>query len=130
VPQAGRPIECSDSVTGHVRFATAVGTLVYSGGGDPRLPKERLEAFGAGTAVVLDDFRRLEIVRAGKRETVKGAQDKGHRAEVAAFLQAARGEAEPPDAASYLASTRLTLALAESLRTGVAVSPGKRVASD
>jgi hypothetical protein len=48
-------------------------------------------------------------------------QDKGHRAQIAAFLGAARGDGPPPDVDSYLASTRLALALAESLRTGAAV---------
>ena len=92
VPQPGRPIECSDSFSAHIRFARAVGTLVYSGGGDPQLPKERLEVFGGGVAAVLDDFRRLTIHRGGKRHEWKSAQDKGHRAEVARFLAAVRGE--------------------------------------
>jgi predicted dehydrogenase/threonine dehydrogenase-like Zn-dependent dehydrogenase len=118
VPQPGRPIECSDSFTAHIRFGNAVGTLVYSGGGDPKLPKERLEVFGGGAAAVLDDFRVLTIHRAGKRRQWKSSHDKGHRAEVRRFLAAAAGEVEPPTARSYLDSTRLTLALASSLRTG------------
>jgi len=118
VPQPGRPIECSDSFTAHIRFATVVGTLVYSGGGDARLPKERLEAFGGGAAAVLDDFRVLTVHRAGKRREWKSSHDKGHRAEIRRFLATVAGEAEPPTARSYLDSTRLTLAFAHSLRTG------------
>ena len=49
-----------------LRFANgAVGTLVYTGSGDPRLPKEHVETFGGGLAAVLDDFRRLELYRVG-----------------------------------------------------------------
>jgi predicted dehydrogenase/NADPH:quinone reductase-like Zn-dependent oxidoreductase len=118
VPQRGRPLVCSDSFSAQIRFTRAVGTLVYTGGGDPQLPKERLEVFGGGVAAVLDDFRRLTIHRGGRRRAWKSAQDKGHRAEVARFLAAARGETAPPAVASYLSSTRLTLALAESLRAG------------
>jgi predicted dehydrogenase len=118
VPQPGRPIECSDSFSAQIRFASGVGTLVYSGGGDPRLRKERIEAFGGGVAAVLDDFRRLDVYRARKQHTLKGKQDKGHRAQLARFVEAAGGLAEPPSAASYLRSTRATLALAESLRAG------------
>ena len=118
VPQPGRPIECSDSFTAHIRFGNAVGTLVYSGGGDSKLPKERLEAFGGGAAAVLDDFRILTIHRGGKRRQWKSSRDKGHRAEIRRFLAAAAGEVEPPPARSYLDSTRLTLALASSLRSG------------
>ena len=118
MPQPGRPIHCSDSFTAHIRFGTAVAALVYSGSGDPRLPKERLEAFGGGTAAVLDDFRLLTIHRAGKRLEWKSSQDKGHRAEISRFLAAVTAEAQPPSVDSYLDSTRLTLALADSLRTG------------
>ena len=122
VPSAQRPLECSDGIVATLRFGNgSVGTLLYSGGGDTRLPKERIEAFGGGLSAVLDDFRCLELYRGGKRELVKQRQDKGHRAEIAYFVQAVRGEVEAPDAASYFSSTRATLALAESLRTGSSV---------
>jgi predicted dehydrogenase/threonine dehydrogenase-like Zn-dependent dehydrogenase len=125
VPHPQRPLECSDEVVATLRFANGgVGSLVYTGGGDPRLPKERIEAFGGGLAAVLDDFRRLELSRGGKRRVTKRRQDKGHKAEVARFVAAVRGTAEAPDAEGYVASTRATLALAESLRTGLPVTVG------
>jgi predicted dehydrogenase/threonine dehydrogenase-like Zn-dependent dehydrogenase len=125
VPHPQRPLECSDEVVATLRFAnSAVGTLVYSGGGDPRLPKERVEAFGGGLAAVLDDFRRLELHRGGKRRVTKQRQDKGHKAEIARFIAAVRGEAEAPRIDAYLHSTRTTLALVESLRSGSAVEVG------
>jgi predicted dehydrogenase len=118
-PQPERPLECSDSLTATLRFADgSVGSLLYAGTGNARLPKERVEVFGAGVAAVLDDFRRLEIFRSGGRSTTKQAQDKGHRAEVAHFLAMAAGRlpAEPAD--SYLHATRATLAMVDSLRDG------------
>ena len=118
VPQPGRPIECSDSFTGHIRYGRAVGSLVYSGSGDARLHKERIEVIGGGVAAVLDDFRRLDVYRGGRRSTWKTGQDKGHRAEIVRFVAAARREVEPPAVESYLDATRLTLALAASLRSG------------
>jgi predicted dehydrogenase len=121
VPQPGRPVECSDSFTAQIRFAGAVGSLLYSGSGDARLPKERIEVFGGGVSAVLDDFRRLEVFRGGKRRRWKTAQDKGHRAEIAHFLALARGEAEAPLVETYIEATRLTLSLATSLCTGQAV---------
>jgi predicted dehydrogenase len=125
VPQLQRPLECSDAFTIVVRCADgSVGSVVYSGGGDPRLPKERIEAFGGGVSAVLDDYRRLELYSGGRRRLVKRAQDKGHRAQLQRFADAFTGAAAPPPAASYIDSTRATLALAHSLRTGepVAVS--------
>jgi predicted dehydrogenase len=122
VPRAQRPLECSDGIVATIRVANGcVGTLLYSGGGDTRLPKERLEAFGGGLSAVLDDFRRLELYRSGRREVLKRRQDKGHRAEIVHFVKVVRGEVEALDVESYLSSTRATLALAESLRSGNAV---------
>jgi polar amino acid transport system substrate-binding protein len=124
-PAPGRPIESSESVTGTLRFRSgAVGTLVYSGAGDSGMPKERVEAFGRGLSAVLDDFRRLELYEGGRRSVTKGAQDKGHAREVECFVEAAAGRVEPPGARTFLTSTRATLALAESLRTGLPVEVG------
>jgi predicted dehydrogenase/threonine dehydrogenase-like Zn-dependent dehydrogenase len=121
-PIADRSLECSDNFVASLSFAGgSVGTLLYSGAGDPRLPKERLEAFGGDVAAVLDDFRRLVLFRGGKRTLVKSKQDKGHSAEIARFVAAVRGVAEAPAPEGYFASTRATLALAESLRTGLPV---------
>jgi predicted dehydrogenase/threonine dehydrogenase-like Zn-dependent dehydrogenase len=122
VPHPQRPLECSDEVVATLRFTNgAVGTFLYSGGGDPRLPKERIEAFGGGLAAVLDDFRRLELYRSGKRDVTKQRTDKGHKKEVARFLAAVRGDEDAPAVDTYLDSTRATLALLESLRDGSAV---------
>jgi predicted dehydrogenase/threonine dehydrogenase-like Zn-dependent dehydrogenase len=122
VPHPARGLEQSDDFVGTLRFANgALGTLLYSGRGDPRLPKERLEAFSTGLAAVLDDFRRLELYRGGRRTVVKDRRDKGHRAEIKVFLEAVRGVATPPPVESYLDSTRATLALADSLLTGSVV---------
>jgi predicted dehydrogenase len=122
VRQPERPLECSDAIAATLRFRSgAVAGLLYAGGGDTRLPKERIEAFGGGLSAVLDDFRRLELYRRGRRDVIKKAQDKGHRGEFERFLEAAAGRAEAPEPGTYLASTRATLALAESLRTGMPV---------
>jgi len=121
-PIPGRPIECSDEFVATLRFESgAIGALVYSGSGGSRLPKERIEVFGGGISAVIDDFRRFELFRDGKQREQKGAQDKGHRAEVALFLAAVKGEADPPPVETYLHSSRVTLALLKSLRTGSAV---------
>jgi hypothetical protein len=102
----------------------AVGSLVYAGAGDARLEKERVEAFGGGLSAVLVDFRRLDVYRGGRRTVVKAKRDKGHRGELARFLNVAAGHSEPPNPHTYLASTRATLALVESLRAGLPVELG------
>jgi predicted dehydrogenase/threonine dehydrogenase-like Zn-dependent dehydrogenase len=122
VEQPDRALECSDELVATFRFSNgSLGTLVYSGAGDPRLPKERIECMGGGLSAVLDDFRRLEVYRGGKREVAKARQDKGHRGQVERFLEAAAGRTAAPAPESYLESSRATLALVESLRTGLPV---------
>jgi predicted dehydrogenase len=117
-----RALEASDSVVAVLRFDSgSVGSLTYTGAGDPRLPKERIEAHCGGVSAVIDDFRSLEVFAARKRTEHKQAQDKGHARQIAAWVAAVAGEGPMPSAAGYLASTRATLALAHSLRTGLPV---------
>ena len=76
---------------------------------------------GGGLAAIVDDFRRLELYDGRKRTVTKSGQDKGHSAQVAAFVAAVAGRGPAPDAASYVRATRATLAAVESLRTGAVV---------
>jgi predicted dehydrogenase len=122
-PADDEPIECNQNVVACLRCSNGATTsLTYASGGDARLGKERIEAFGGGTSIVVDDYRRIEVYRNGRRSVTNARRDKGHRAELHAFAAALRGAEPPPDPESYLATTRATLALAESLRTGLAVS--------
>jgi len=115
-PAPGRALDIPDDIVATLEFASGtVGSLVYSGSGDVRLPKERIEVFGAGIAAVIDDFRQLETYAHGRRRRTKQAQDKGHRREMQLFVEVAAGRAEPPAAEPYLNSTAATLAVIESI---------------
>jgi predicted dehydrogenase len=100
----------------------SIGTIVYASGGDRSLPKEYLEVLGGGTAAVLEDFRTLRVHAGGRTTRLSGQfsrQDKGHTAELSAFLEAVRtGQPAPinPEDAAHV--TRVTFAAAESIRTG------------
>ena len=121
-PVSGRPLECGDDFAVSLRFADgSLGTLLYTADGDARMGKERIEAFSAGQSLVIDDFRRLERYRDGRRSEVKRRQDKGHRQELERFLAACLGQAEPPDPSTYFESTQATFAAVESLLTGQSV---------
>ena len=76
----------------------SLGTLHYLANGDKSLPKERVELFSGGQVALLDDFRSLELIKNGRRQTLNSplGQDKGHRAAWAAFLQAVKAGGEPP----------------------------------
>jgi predicted dehydrogenase len=115
-----------DDVVLTLRFADgSVGTVVYASGGDRSLPKEQLEVLGGGAAAVLDDFRHLRIHSGGRQKRIGGplaTQDKGHRDELAAFLEAVRtGGSSPVDPEVAAHVTRVTFAAVESARTGAPV---------
>ncbi len=76
----------------------SLGTITYVANGDRSLPKERLEIFGGGSVVILDDFRRLELNRNGRKRVRQNRwrQDKGHRPEWEAFMRAVRDGGPPP----------------------------------
>jgi predicted dehydrogenase/NADPH:quinone reductase-like Zn-dependent oxidoreductase len=116
----------ADDVLLTLRFGDgSLGTIVYASGGDRSLPKESLEVLGGGVAAVLDDFRTLRLHSGGKTTRLGGqlsSQDKGHAAELAAFLEAVRsGKASPinPEDAAHV--TRVTFAAVESIRAGLPV---------
>jgi predicted dehydrogenase len=115
-----------DDVVLTLRFADgSLGTIVYASGGDRSLPKEQLEVLGGARAVVLDDFRTLRVHAGGRANRVGrrfAAQDKGHAAELSAFLDAVRhGKASPVDPATAAHVTRVTFAAVESARSGLPV---------
>jgi predicted dehydrogenase/threonine dehydrogenase-like Zn-dependent dehydrogenase len=76
----------------------SIGVISYLANGDKAFPKERVEVFCEGRVAVLDDFRTLETVSNGKRQVshARLRQDKGHRHEWQAFLEAITTSGEPP----------------------------------
>ena len=115
-----------DNVLISLRFASgSEGTISYLANGDRSFSKERLEVFGGGAAVVLDDFRRLELFRNGRKKTVNSRwrQDKGHVHEWAAFVGSLQPGSEPAIRFEDLTcSTLATLCIDESLATGKSVA--------
>lgn len=105
-----------DCVVATLTFPSgSVGTIHYSALGDTALSKERVEVLGEAGAGVLDDFRRLELYRGGKRKVTTGRRDKGHDAEIAAFLEACRTGVPAQDPAEALAVSRATLELRDAI---------------
>jgi len=100
-----------DNVIISLRFANgSQGTISYFGNGDRSFSKERVEAFGGGAVAVLEDFRRLDLVRHGRKQTFRSRfrQDKGHRSELEAFAAAVCGRGELPVSFDEIVATTLT----------------------
>jgi polar amino acid transport system substrate-binding protein len=107
---SSEPIE--DSVSAILRFGDgSIATIVYSALGDPSLEKERVEVLGEAGAGVLSDFRSLALHRDGGRSLLEGKRDKGHKREIAVFLESCRLERQPWPVQEMAAVTRTTFAL-------------------
>lgn len=92
---AQRPDE-NMSVTLHFEDGS-IGTVHYFANGDKGFPKERLEAFAGGRILQLDNFRKLTGYGwKGFSEMNLRQQDKGHAAELAAFIAAVQGGKPSP----------------------------------
>jgi predicted dehydrogenase/threonine dehydrogenase-like Zn-dependent dehydrogenase len=101
----------NDNIVCSLRFADgSQGTISYLANGDKSFSKERIEAFGGGSVAVLEDFRRLELVRAGKKRVFRTPlrQDKGHRGEFESFVAAIQNGSESPIAFEEIVTTMLT----------------------
>jgi predicted dehydrogenase len=105
-----------------VRFANgSLGTIDYLASGDKSFSKERVEVFGGGAVAVLEDFRRLDLIRHGKKQTMRARwrQDKGHRGECEALANAIReGQAVPIPFDQIVGATLATLRIQASVVSG------------
>jgi polar amino acid transport system substrate-binding protein len=93
------------------------GTIAYLAEGDRLLAKERVEIFGEGKSLVLDDYRSVTMYRDGREKQVNlKAQDKGQKDQVTAVCAAVLS-GEAPISLDDLASTsRATFRILDSLR--------------
>lgn len=98
----------------------SVAVIEYIASGDKSFTKERVEVFAGGRVAVLEDFRKLEIVRGGRRHTTrKLSQDKGHGQALRAFFDAIRTATGPPiSLAGMVATTLATLEARKLLQVG------------
>jgi predicted dehydrogenase/threonine dehydrogenase-like Zn-dependent dehydrogenase len=111
-----------DNIVATLKFGNGtVGTITYMANGDKSASKERLEVFGGASVAILEDFRRLELVRNGKRKISRERwkQDKGHAAEMRSFIEAAQERIPPPiPFEQIVGSTLTTLRLQNACQTG------------
>ena len=111
-----------DDVQATVRFRNgSIGTITYVTVGNPRYPKETLDAAADGRSARLDNFLKATVWTGRHRSTTRarGGQDKGQRRELELFAEAVRTGAQMPIALeSLVATTSATIAVADSLASG------------
>ena len=109
----------NDNISVIIKFEDgSLGTITYLANGDAALPKERIEVFGEGTVAVLDDFKKLRLVRKGRTKQVKKRrQDKGYKRELEKFIRAVKdGKEMPIPFDEIVITTFLTFMIERSLR--------------
>lgn len=118
VPPGRLDLAGDDTVTITIGFDDgSTGTIHYFANGDASFPKERIEVFGGERIGVLDNFRALELVSAGRSKRQKAMNvRKGFAEEAAAFLEGCRTGRAPIPLETLVDTTLVTLLAAEDLR--------------
>ena len=109
-----------DNLLVQLRFKNgSIGSITYVANGDKSMPKERVEIFGGGMSGVIHDFRSGELHAGNKTRALK-LEGKGHKEEIAGFLDAIlKGTAYPISFESIYATTKTTFRILDSLHTGL-----------
>jgi predicted dehydrogenase len=121
---ATRSAAGADDVMVSLRMANgSMATVAYLIDGDRTAAKERIEVFGSGRCGTIDDFRRARVAggpwHALWHRGVLARQDKGHAAEMAAFVGGVvSGSPSPVSFESAINTTRATFAIVRSLESG------------
>ena len=100
-------------------------TVFYTTLGDTACGKELIEIYAGSSVVRIEDFRRLTITGNGRvrKKRSYGRQDKGHRAELRAFVEAVVAGGPPPvEEAQLVNSSLATIAVLESLAKGARIA--------
>jgi len=109
-----------DNVAITIKFSDgSVGNLTYLANGNPLVPKENIEIFGAGIIGVIQDFKSGIIYKNRKPIKVNNT-GKGHKEEVFTFLDSIKeGRESPISFRSVCLTTLTTFKILDSLHTGL-----------
>jgi predicted dehydrogenase len=127
VARSGDPTKSpllTDTLSATLSFADgSLATLIYVATGDAAYSKERVEVFCEGKVMVIDDFKTSTLTQSGRTRTSRTQHaDKGHAAEMKAFLDLAQGKRVPElSFADCVSSMAATFKVVESLTTGLTV---------
>lgn len=84
-PESGGTRE--DKMSINLGFADgSIATVHYWANGPKSFPKERVEIFSEGRVLTIDNWRRLVAWDWKNAPSMRMTQDKGHKAEIAAFI--------------------------------------------
>jgi len=112
--------ELRDNISITIKFDNgSLANVNYISTGDKNYPKERMEIFCQDSIAVIDDFKKLELIREGKSKTYKSIQDKGHKRQIELWLKSIEGGLPiPVPFTDSVNSTIATFMIHQSLNKG------------
>ncbi|WEK45858.1 MAG: bi-domain-containing oxidoreductase [Candidatus Andeanibacterium colombiense] len=110
----------AEDLTVALRFSDgSLASIVYTALGDTSFSKELIEVYKGAAVVQIDNFRELTTVVDGKSSTKKTmTQDKGHNAQLEAWIDGVVSGNPPVDEQSMIDSSLATILILDSLRLG------------
>ncbi|MGA2665847.1 MAG: bi-domain-containing oxidoreductase [Nitrososphaerales archaeon] len=95
----------------------SLATLLYVAMGSKEMDRERMEVFGQGASMTMDDFRSLRIFGTSAETIDLGRADKGHSTEFAELAKLLRGQPSSViTTQEVFAATELTFRVDEAAR--------------
>ena len=97
-----------------------ISSVSYQAGGDRAFPSERIEVIGGGRSATVENWGEIQLWQGGHLQRTSGGRDKGHQAELAAFMKACgQGGTWPIPWREIFSVTEASLLAAESLSQGM-----------
>ena len=99
----------------------SIGIITYVSMGDTSLGKERIEIFSDNSTAIINDFKFAELYRDQKLKKIR-EHGKGHREEIAAFVDAMiDGNPAPISFENLVSTTMTTIKIIDSLDSGTPI---------
>jgi predicted dehydrogenase/threonine dehydrogenase-like Zn-dependent dehydrogenase len=114
------PSENTDNAIITLNFENgSQGVINYFSNGSKSYQKERIEIFGQGKNIVIDNFKRIEAFGFSNFKSKSGSLDKGHKNQFKLLINQVINGGEPLiKFEEIINSSRASFAALESLRTG------------
>ncbi len=121
VAQAAGNAPDRNDLTTLMRFPSgSLATIIYCTSGSPNSGKERIEVYGGGGSISIDDFRGVRFDGLPGKSVKPGREDKGQFGLLQNFIRAVRGEESLEVTAAHgLRATRIALEAMASARGGL-----------
>lgn len=127
VAKPGVPALLNDNVSISLRFGDgSVANITYTADGSKAMSKEQIEVFGGGRCAVIDDFREAVLYEgdSGCKRVRPGAQDKGQKAMLLAWIVGLRSGVPALPAETAMAVSAATIGAVEAMSIGQPVPIG------